>query len=74
MLTETGHDPLVMLCHCANYICNLEKIGDGGDTMTPMFDQRVFDRIGLSISDIPAILERVRLEAGKSEIMMSFLT
>ncbi|HBA84802.1 MAG TPA: hypothetical protein DCZ95_11975 [Verrucomicrobia bacterium] len=74
LMTDTGHDDLVMLCHCANYICNLEKIGDGGDTMTPMFDQRVFDKIGLRQGDIPGILERVRNEARKSEIMMSFLS
>jgi HD-like signal output (HDOD) protein/CheY-like chemotaxis protein len=74
LMTEVEHPDLVMLCHCANYICNLEKIGDGGDIMTPMFDQRVFDKIGLSLSSIPAILERVRSESRKSEILMSFLS
>ncbi len=73
LMKETGHDELVMICHCANYICNLEKLGDGGDTMTPIFDQRVFDHLGLPINKVPAILERVRAEAKNSEIMMSML-
>ncbi|MFH0880413.1 MAG: response regulator [Lentisphaerota bacterium] len=70
---EAEHQDLVLLCHCANYICNLQKIGDGGDTMTPLFDQRAFDKLGISVNDIPAIIQRVNAESKNSEILMSFV-
>ena len=62
-----------MLCHAANYLCNLEKIGDAGDNMTPFFDQRALDRIGLKVNDLPAVAERVVTESKHSEVLISLL-
>ncbi len=73
MLAGPEHAELVTLCHCANYVCNLDKIGDAGDTLTPFFDQRAFDRIGLVADQIPEIVARVRAEAKNSEILVSLL-
>lgn len=73
LLSTPGLEELVMLCHAANYLCNLEKIGDAGDNMTPFFDQRALDRIGLKVSDLPAVAERVITESKHSEVLISLL-
>jgi HD-like signal output (HDOD) protein len=64
---------LVMLCHTANYICNLERIGNGGDLPAPSFDQKVWSALGLTVSDISDIVDTIKEESKKSEILMSFI-
>ena len=73
LLTTPEHEELVMLCHAANYLCNLEKFGDAGDNRTPFFDQRALDRIGLKVNDLPAVAERVVTESKHSEVLISLL-
>ncbi len=73
MQAEEEFTDLVKMCHAANFICNLERIGDGGDAATPLFDQRVFADLGLTAPKIAEIIERVRTESKKSEVMMSLL-
>ena len=76
------HDPengdieniaLLRLCHVANHICNLEKIGDSGDA-SPSFVMGVWKRIGLGVKDIEGIIGQVDQEAKKSETLMAMMT
>ena len=73
LLTSPEFEELVMLCHAANYLCNLSKIGDAGDNMTPFFDQRALDRIGLKVNDLATVAERVIAESKHSEVIISLL-
>lgn len=75
------HDPeqadpkyldLVRLCHTANHICNLERIGDGGDLHAPVYNIGVWKRLGLKVRDIRDIVREVTEESAKSETLMSF--
>ena len=74
---ENSSEPcqeLVMLCHTANYICNLENIGDSGDAVAPSFFKSVWVRLGLEISDISDVVDEVNEEARNSEVLLSFLS
>ncbi len=61
------------LCHVANYICNREKIGNGGDNAAPDFVQSVWKRLGLSVADISLVVDRIHEEAGQSDILLSLV-
>ena len=61
------------LCHMANYICNREQIGDGGDHAEPTCHQAIWKRLGLSISDISIIVDEIHQESTKSDILMSLV-
>lgn len=74
------HDPeqadvdgreLALLCHSANYICNIEQIGDGGDLTAPSFMQTVWRRLGLSVADVSDIVDQVMEESRNSEILLA---
>ncbi len=71
--SDVEHRELVMLCHSANYICNLEKIGDGGDTAGPVFQHEAWTQLGLSARDIADIVDEVVEESKQSEVLMSFM-
>lgn len=62
---------LVQLCHAANYLCNLEKIGDSGDSVAPFFFQSVWKSLELNVSDISTIIDRVKEETAKSDILLA---
>lgn len=64
---------LVMLCHCANYICNLESLGNGGDTDAPAFREAVWGQLGMALSDVGDVVDAIGEEAKKSEILMAFV-
>lgn len=70
---DAEHQELVMLCHTANYICNLEKIGNGGDTAAPVFHQAIWQKLGLSVRDISEVVDLVNDEAKKSAVLMAFV-
>ena len=70
--TEQYRD-LVMLCHMANYVCNVKKIGNSGDETAPAFFHSVWKRMGLEASDIPPMIEKVKEESEKSEILLTFI-
>jgi HD-like signal output (HDOD) protein len=67
---EPEHWELTALIHTANYICNLEHIGDGGDA-SPGFQQSLWKRIGLGVGDIPEVVDRVKEESKHSEVLMA---
>jgi HD-like signal output (HDOD) protein len=62
----------IALVHTANYICNIEKIGDGGDP-APGFNAGVWKRLGLEVGDISGVVDTVKDESEKSEILMSLV-
>ena len=72
-MADVAHQELVMLVHSANHICNLEKIGDGGDTAAPAFHRATWTRLGLGEKDIPAIVDEVVQRSRESEVLMSFV-
>jgi len=76
------HDPenaceeyreLVMLCHAANFICNLRRIGNSGDSTAPSFVFGVWKHLGFDADDIPLVVDKIQEESAKSEILLSFL-
>ncbi len=70
---DVEHRELAMLVHSANYICNLEKIGDSGDNVAPVFQQDVWLKLGLAVRDIADVVDTIKEESSKSEILMSLL-
>jgi HD-like signal output (HDOD) protein len=72
-MADVEHQELVMLVHSANHICNLEKIGDGGDTVAPTFHQATWTRLGLTVKDIPVIVDEVVERSKESEVLMTLL-
>ena len=74
------HDPdaavdeyreLVMLCHCANYICNREHIGDSGDSTAPAFFYSAWKKLGLQVGDIAEVVDQVKIQSKKSTILLA---
>lgn len=84
MLTETirrHHEPaladestrdLANICHVANYICNLQKIGDSGDA-APVFQHTAWKSLGLGIPDVAKVVDRINEEAKESETLLAFM-
>lgn len=76
------HDPenakdeyldLVRLCHTANYINCLEKIGDGGDNHAPVFIIGVWKRIGLRVKEIRPIVKKIIEQSKQSETLLAIM-
>ncbi|MBN1676865.1 MAG: HDOD domain-containing protein [Kiritimatiellae bacterium] len=74
------HDPenanvanveIARLCHTANYICNLKKVGNGGDLIAPAFEIGVWRRLGLTVPDIEGIVASIAEESKLSETLLS---
>jgi putative nucleotidyltransferase with HDIG domain len=65
------HREAVMLCHCANYICNQEHIGDSGDGTAPAFFYSVWKQLGLQVADIADMVDKVTEQSAKSEILLA---
>ncbi len=61
---------LAGLVHTANYICNLEKIGCSGDAV-PDVVPNIWKKFGLSVGDIPEVVDTVNEESKKSEILLA---
>jgi len=63
---------LAAFVNVGNYICNIEKIGVSGDPV-PTFLPDIWKRIGLELSDISGIAEKIHAESANSEIMMALV-
>lgn len=72
-MADVEHQELAMLVHSANYICNLEKIGDGGDTAAPAFQQAAWTRLGLTVKDIPVVVDEIVERSRESEVLMALM-
>jgi HD-like signal output (HDOD) protein len=62
---------LAALCSAANYLCNFQQIGWSGDS-APLYQQTVWDRLGLSANDVHAISEKIKSESQESELLSAF--
>jgi hypothetical protein len=71
MLASPEHAELVLLCHAANYICNFERIGDGGDTVCPTFTKDAWKALGLEVGEIPEMVDQIHTYSQESEILLS---
>lgn len=69
---DVSYAEVVMMINAANYICNIEHIGDGGDLAAPVFHHPAWGTLGLAVKDISPIVDEVSTEAQKSEILMAF--
>jgi putative nucleotidyltransferase with HDIG domain len=67
------HAETAALIHMANYICNQQHIGDGGDTRSPAVVPSLWKTLGLSVADISDIVDTIVEESRKSEILLSFV-
>lgn len=65
------HWELTALCHIANFICNQQHIGDGGDLSDPVWTHAVWKGLGLSVADISEVVDEINEEAKKSEILLA---
>lgn len=74
------HDPfsappenfeLTALCHVANYVCNNQRIGDGGDIADLGWTPTVWKKLGLSVADISQVVDEINEESKKSEILLA---
>jgi len=59
------------LCHVANFVCNQQKIGDGGDLADPGWIQGVWKELGLSVGDISAVVDEINEESKNSDILLA---
>lgn len=69
---DEKYKDMVYVCSIANYICCKNQIGDGGDNHSPAFDQTAWASLGLSLNDMPKMLELLEQESAKSEILSAF--
>lgn len=70
-LPNKDYEPLLHLVVLSDYICNHQGLGFSGNFRTMDFPRASFELLGLDVQDIPDIIERVRDEAAKSEILLS---
>lgn len=57
--------------HLANFMCNNQGIDNGIEAFPSGFSQSSWHETGLSVDDIPGLIEEVKEEAAKSEVMMA---
>lgn len=69
---DENYKDMVYVCNIANYICNKNQIGNGGDSHNPAFDETAWTSLGLSLKDMPRMLELLEQESAKSEILSEF--
>ncbi len=62
-----------LLCHAANYLCNLVQIGESGDAVAPAFFRGVWKRLGVDVEDIPCIIEQMKSESKNSDLVLTLL-
>ncbi|NLG34831.1 MAG: HDOD domain-containing protein [Lentisphaerae bacterium] len=62
---------LTALCHVANFVCNQQRIGDGGDLAEPGWIQGVWKELGLSVADISSVVDEITEESKQSDILLA---
>ncbi len=71
LAAPSEHSELTALCHVANFVCNQQHIGDGGDLADPVWKQAVWKELGLSVGDIATVVDEINEESKKSEILLA---
>jgi len=62
---------LVQIVHLAEFICTCLGIGDGGDGTTMGFSEIAWHDLGMSVDDIPRIIEKVKSEVARNSVLSS---
>lgn len=70
--SKAVYKDLVNIAHTAKFICVLEKLGDFGESLSP-FKQPILKELGLSVTDIPIVVDKIKEESKNSETMMTIL-
>ena len=55
----------------ANFVCNQQRIGDGGDLAEPGWIQGVWKELGLSVADISSVVDEITEESKQSDILLA---
>jgi putative nucleotidyltransferase with HDIG domain len=63
--------PIVQLVHLANFACNNQGIDSGMDVFPTSFSNASWFDTGLSVEDIPVIIQEVNNEVAKSTVMLA---
>jgi len=73
MTADDETKELAMLCHAANFICNIRQLGNSGDSTAPAFFFHIWKDMGLDVNDIPVLVDLIQKESVKSEVLLSFI-
>lgn len=63
---------LVYIVHLADYICITQGLGDSGNPK-PIYHSETRETLGLDLTNIASLMERVEEETKKSELLLSIL-
>jgi putative nucleotidyltransferase with HDIG domain len=61
---------LTQLVHMADFICNNQGYGRRRQILPSAFDESAWESLGLSLEDVPEIIERVKVEGERSDVFM----
>ncbi len=67
----TGKRELTEILHIADFICNNQGLDNGLGVLPTSFSDEAWSNLNLSINDISAIIEKVRVESENSAILMA---
>mgnify|MGYP006290992863 FL=1 len=70
--TAQAEPALVAICCVANYICNIEDLGDSGNPK-PQMIPHIWKELGLEVSDISDVVDLIHEAEGQSDILMAFV-
>ncbi len=68
-LAPPEHRRIAQVVHLADFICVNQAIGDTGEGLYEGFSEGAWHDLGLSVSDVESMLEEVRAEADRSEVI-----
>jgi len=57
--------------HLAEFVSTCLGVGDGGDGIPLGFDDMAWEDLGLSVDDIPEIIEKVKNQVEKCSTLVS---
>ena len=69
-LSADEHRTLACIVHIANFVCNNRGIDNGTSVPPEGFSDACWDWLGLSVEEIPAIIEMADQDAEKSQTLM----
>lgn len=74
MKVSSENKELIYICHAANYLCNIDNLGNGGDSFAPEVENFSWKQMGLRYQDLPELVERIRTESANSAVLLAFLS
>jgi HD-like signal output (HDOD) protein len=64
---------LVSIIHVADIITRALSIGSGGDNRMPLINKSAWEKMGVPVGDLPAVVEEALQEATKAEAFFSMV-